>query len=77
MDSLTSTSETRENVFPFFLFHHLFFLEYVFTYAVGSSVSSKKYLVEINQKKIKSSSQKCFTGTRFNFSPMKNIFRKI
>ena len=45
MNSSASTSETSLNLFLFALFHGLFPLKYVFTYAVGNQISNRKFIL--------------------------------
>ena len=73
-DCSVSASETGENLYLFILFHHLFLLEYVFTYSIPLMwwENEKYLLLELTKRR---SWKKYFIWTCCKFWSMINIFR--
>ena len=76
MDSLTSITETSENVI-FFAFISLLVSFGICIYVKQFFDSKTEISTRVIQKKSKSSSKEYVTGKRFNFWSMGNTFRKL
>ena len=79
---LLNKTKRRKNCISFFIFHHLFPLEYAFTYsshffdAIRNQTSNKKYLLELIKRSSKVHEQN-MSHERTNERPIKDIFRKL
>ena len=63
--------------FYLFLFHRLFPLEYIFTYAVGNQISDRKYLLELIKRRPKVHKKDVPWERGLNFDQYKTISKNM